>query len=136
MRTNNHKEEDLYIRVLKWAYEQDYFTYSQLREALGISAGSHDDRKLIEHIGRRSLLYIDTSTIDSHGSKPIEKFLTRNPDERVLAISLDDRFKLLEYTELEEARASSRTATRFAGWALTISAISTMSSIIFNVISL
>ena len=50
-----------------------------------------------------------------------------------LIMTVEDEFRLLEYTELQEARASSRSATLFAAWALGISILSTLASIGFSV---
>jgi hypothetical protein len=47
-----------------------------------------------------------------------------------LSMSVEDEFRLLEYIELHEARASAKQATYFATAALIVSIIATVSSMI------
>ncbi len=115
MITNN--KPGIYIRALIFASERDSFTIEELSKHLQFSKEQKD--RLIVQIKKREIFYysLNKALYDS---------------ELPLNMSAEDEFRLLEYTELKEARASSNKAIWFATAALLVSIIATISSIFFS----
>jgi len=85
-------KKDIHIEVLKYARDNPGFTLDDLENVF--PTDYHWIRKEIQH------------------SKIFQTSDTRSPYK--YHISFDDRFKLLEYEELKDARASSRKAMTVA----------------------
>lgn len=132
------EEEDLYIRILKWADSRHSFFYSELLVAMGIKSDSYDDIRLRLQISNGKFLYLEAAALKAWNTAQISRKLSSKgeSDSYKLSMSVEDKFHLIEYTELKEARDSSRKATLFAAWALVIAIISLLASIGFSVYEL
>lgn len=108
---------DKYIEILKFADKQSKFTLQDIKEKVELS----DDEvgTLALHVQQGSLF------INKYGSSYIRDW---KQQDLYLTISVEDKFRLLEYTELQEARTASRRATYFAGAALVVSIVATVIS--------
>lgn len=92
----------MYIDALKFASERDTFTIQQLFDHLQPS----DDQK------HRLAVQVSNKEIFFHARVNYFQEYQKGKDIN-LSMSVEDEFRLLEYTELSEARASSRQATLF-----------------------
>ena len=114
-------ERTIYIEALKYASERDSFTIQELFERLQLS----EDQK------HRLAVQISNKEIFFHTHVNYLKSY-REGKNISLSMSVEDEFRLLEYTELIETRASSKQATYFATAALAISIVATISSVVFS----
>ncbi len=117
-------ERTIYVEALKYASERDSFTIQELFERLQPS----------ENQKHRLAVQISNKEIFFHTHVNFWKGYQEGK-EIGLSMSVEDEFRLLEYTELIEARVSSKQATYFATAALVISIVATISSIAFSYIS-
>ncbi len=120
MITNN--KPGIYIRALIFASEKDSFTIQQLSEHLHLT--DIQEQRLAMQVNNREIFI---------HSKMNQRYLSSyNEEKSSLNMSVQDEFRLLEYTELKEARASSNKAIRVATTALIVSIIAAASSIFFS----
>ncbi len=114
-------EKRICIRALKFASTRDTFTIQQLFDHLELT----DEQKW------RFAVQVSNKEIFYHSRT---QYLREYQEGKKidLSMSVEDEFRLLEYTELSEARTSSRQATIFASAALIVSIIATISSIWFS----
>jgi hypothetical protein len=110
--TNN--KPGIYIRALIFASERDSFTIQQLSEHLHLT--EEQEQRLAMQVNNREIFY--------HSKMDKRYFSSYKKEESPLSMSVEDEFRLLEYTELKEARASSNKATWFASAALIVSIFS------------
>lgn len=115
---------DMYILALKYAETKAYFTLGDLVKALKLS-------KLQEQI---LALQIDRKEIFMHSEAVYYNHSIRNDINLFFTIS--DKFRLLNHIELEEARASARSASRYATCALSISVIAAIISSLLSLTQL
>ncbi len=123
------EEKNNYIRALIYGDEKVTFYYPDLVEHLGIKMKSGEEVILRDQIAERNIFYLDplNSTTNFINSCNERDITTR------LSLSVEDKFRLLEYTELKEARASSHSATMWAVRAFVISIISTVFAIVIGI---
>lgn len=114
-------DQGIYIRALKFGASRETFTIQQLTESLGLT--EQQEFRLLVQISNKEIFFHNRSNY-------IREF--REGKEVELSLSVEDEFRLLEYTELKEARKASRQATYFATAALFVSLIATVSSISFS----
>jgi hypothetical protein len=114
-------DQGIYIRALKFGASKETFTIQQLTENLGLT--EQQEFRLVVQISNKEIFFHNRSNY-------IREF--REGKEVELSLSVEDEFRLLEYTELKEARKASRQATYFATAALIVSVIATISSIGFS----
>ena len=114
-------DQGIYIRALKFGANRETFTIEQLTENLGLT--EQQQFRLVVQISNKEIFFHNRSSY-------IHEF--RKGKEVELSLSVEDEFRLLEYTELREARKASRQATYFATAALVVSVIATVSSIGFS----
>jgi len=102
----NKSKDDFYVRVLRWAKEKGSEGFSL----------SDMDKEL-------SLTEKQSNLIDYTANTDTSVFI--NPETRtsIFKLSFEGYFKLLEYDELQEARASATQARFYAIIAILISAI-------------
>jgi hypothetical protein len=110
----NKKEEDIHIKILKWAKENPFFTWDELIE----SFPEYKDYLLREHTLKQDPVF--------------EKANTGN-DAKKYILSFEGRFKLLEYEELNEARKSARNAMWIAIASILITLAAFGTSIYFTI---
>jgi hypothetical protein len=121
------KDDDFIIKVLKYATEKDEFTF----EELCISLAPTDIQKT------QLMRQVEVSEILGHAHVNYSNFLSANKAPKTkLYASTEDHFRLLEYQELKEARASSVVATKFATGALTVSIITAIISTCISIKSM
>ena len=111
-------KNNIYIKALKYGTKHETFSLNDLTESLNLT--NEQKTRLSLQISQRVIFHFDS---------------TRSyyrPDTDTLSMSVEDTFRLLEYTELKEARRSSKVATYFASAALVISIISTLASIYYS----
>jgi hypothetical protein len=119
--TNN--KPGIYIRALIFASERDSFTIQQLSEHLQLT--KKQEFRLVIQIGKQEIFY--------HPLNRVNYVPEYNKGREIpLSMSVEDEFRLLEYTELKEARESSNKATKLATRALIVSIIAAASSIFFS----
>ncbi|GAB5478810.1 MAG: hypothetical protein Marn2KO_22770 [Marinobacter nauticus] len=114
-------DQGIYIRALKFGASKETFTIQQLTENLGLT--EQQEFRLVVQLSNKEIFFHNRSNY-------IREF--REGKEVELSLSVEDEFRLLEYTELKEARKASRQATYFATAALIVSVIATISSIGFS----
>lgn len=119
------KDDDLIIQVLEFARDRTFFSYQELIDHLGIELSSTHSTYLRTLIDLKQVLRASTYDYSQTGLK-----LKR------LSMTVEDRFKLLSYTELKEDRQSSKDAKRQAVFALWVSISAIVVSVIFDIISL
>ncbi|AZE89568.1 hypothetical protein [Pseudomonas orientalis] len=115
---------DMYILALKHAETKAYFTLGDLVETLKLS-------KLQEQV---LALQIDRREIFMHSEVAYYNHSKRNDINLFFTIS--DKFRLLNHIELEEARASARSASRYATYALSISVVAAIISSLLSLTQL
>ena len=111
-------KKGIYIRALEFASERDTFTIQELSKALKLT----DEQKyrMATQVWEKEIFHHNRSNyMGEYEEKEIN-----------LSMSVEDEFRLLEYIELHEARASSKHATYFATAALIVSIIATVFSMI------
>ncbi|WP_406663209.1 hypothetical protein [Gallaecimonas sp. GXIMD1310] len=121
------QEDDLYIRALKFAEQKQVFKFNELMDELQIDG----KLELVESI-RRQIAYGQLF----YQSQTPRHFLSGQYETVDIYFTVNDKFRLLEYTELKEARASSLKASQQAKWALIISSILAATSIGVSLIGL
>ncbi|PHS05022.1 MAG: hypothetical protein COA78_15735 [Blastopirellula sp.] len=115
-------KDDIYIHILEAAFKEDHkFKLRKLFEEVKFD---EDQEFLI-------LLSVDQGNLFGKDPSGFKARYDKGYDDDVW-LTVEDRFRLLEYVELKEARESSRNATYFAGAALILSFVSTMYSICFS----
>lgn len=114
-------DQGIYIRALKFGASRETFTIQQLTKDLGLT--EEQEFRLLVQISNKEIFFHNRSNY-------IREF--REGKEVELCLSVGDEFRLLEYTELKEARKASRQATYFATAALVVSIVATFSSIGFS----
>ena len=112
------QEDDLYIRALKFVEQKQVFKFNELMDEL------QNDAKLVDSIRRQ----IANGQLFYQSQTP-SRFICGQYETVDIYFSVNDKFRLLEYTELKEARASSLKASDQAKWALIISSILAATSI-------
>jgi hypothetical protein len=121
------EKNDLHIRVLKYMDDHpEGFTLSGLKLSL-------------KNLTSDQTIFLD-QTMQLHNSIAFAVAMTPAPEsesEKKYIISFEGKFMLLEYTELKEARQASQEAMdastiaiKYAGWALIVSIITGIASII------
>ncbi|RTL30013.1 MAG: hypothetical protein EKK49_13880 [Rhodocyclaceae bacterium] len=105
-------EKDHYIRALEYAESRSSFTLEALTTAIGLTPEQKAQLALQIHQGQ---------IFNQKAPDYINNYETQAID---LHFSVEDKFRLLNYVALQEARSSSRSATWFAGLALVVSIIS------------
>lgn len=104
--------KDHYIRALEYGESNGKFTLEALAAAIELT--SEQKAQLALQIHQKQIFNQNASDyINSYEQSPID-----------LHFSVEDKFRLLNYAALKEARESSRSATWFAVAALTVSIIS------------
>ena len=117
------REKDLYIRVVEYAVAKDGpFDLNQMYEDLALD--DNKKRMLTDQIDNRYLLATNCCG-------QIPRRLSCGACVEVWC-SARDRFRLLEYQELHDARRSSKKANLFATVAIMISMVSFTASILFS----
>jgi hypothetical protein len=116
--------KDHYIRALEYAESRTTFTLEQLASELHLSD---------VHKGQLALQIHQNQIFNQNASDYINNYKERPID---LHFSVEDKFRLLNYVELQEARKSSRSATYFAVVALLVSIISLIFSACISIIQL
>lgn len=112
--------KDHYIRALEYAESRRKFTLDDLAKAIELT--DKQKEQLAYQISRNLIFNQDASDYSSQCK-------TQAID---LHFSVEDKFKLLNYVALEEARKSSKTATWFASSALLVSIFSILVSAILS----
>ncbi len=118
MENGGNLEQHLYLKILKYAFENDVFTEKEMCEAIGFS-----NKQFIKYV-QRGKIAEDITNIE--GTKNAQKW----------RISYDAFLNYLEYIELNEARGSSKSAKKLALLAIGISAVLALSSIVISLIQL
>ncbi|EMJ3470013.1 TPA: hypothetical protein P0E21_001831 [Vibrio harveyi] len=117
--------DDIFIRVIRYAVDKDKpFDLLGMYDDLGIS--NEQRHMLTEQIASGALLAHQTSIQIVH-----RKVREQSSGVEVWC-SAQDRFRLLEYQELTEARQSSLEANKMATKAIVISIVSFLCSIGFS----
>ena len=112
----------LWIDILSTVDENAGITLLELKERLELDEG--ELRSLVQHIHQQDIFKENARASVLH--------IPDRYSEIILIMSLDDKFRLLEYQELKEARQSSKIATRFATAALAVSIFVGIFSIYFS----
>jgi len=114
-------ENDIYIKVLKFALERgdEGLSYQEFKEEFG----NDKEAIWISALKNQSLTHMDKEEV------------TTGTYTSYYILSFEARFKLIEYLELQEARSSSKIATRIAISALVVSIVSTSFSIYLEILS-
>ena len=125
------KEKDLIIRVLEYADKKgaEGFWLNKMYDEEEFDL-SEDEKRYIE------LWTCDYSQFNGILSKlqdPSDKQLRPVPRYCKYVITLDGKFKLLEYVELQEARKASKEATDWATRAFIVSIIALIASVGFSI---
>ena len=113
--------KDHYIRALQYAESKNEFTLEELVNDLELTTPQEDQLALQIH---------EKQIFQQNASNYIN---TYKGNSIKLHLSVDDKFKLLNYIALEEARSSSTSATRFAISALVIAIISSFVAALLSV---
>nr|WP_319396457.1 hypothetical protein [uncultured Desulfobacter sp.] len=114
------KEDNLILRVLKFATAKGEFTFSELCDEISPDDVEKEQLKLQIHY-KDILCHNNDNFIHQVDTKEIKLFA-----------KVEDHFRLLKYQELKEARKSSALATTFASAALVVSIVATVCSIFFS----
>ena len=101
--------QDIHVRILEWGKEKEIFTLGEILSAFP------DEKDLI-----------NLEIINSRLFSPIDEDITQ--DSRLM-LSFEDRFRLLDYEELHEARKSSKRAMTFA----IVSIFLTLCTLLFSI---
>ena len=104
--------KDHYIRALEYAESRSSFTLEELATAIELTPPQKAQLALQIH---------QNQIFNQNASDYINNYEKRAID---LHFSIEDKFRLLNYVSLQEARNSSRSATWFAVAALSVSIIS------------
>ena len=129
------KKDDLYIAILKHGYDKvrEGVTYNSTKQhlkKLGYDVGAHDVGADDVGTDDGALYYrLFHETFTHPKGKKFNHTITL---ETKCFIDMDAYFKLVEYTELKEARRSSKIATYFAIAAIVISIVAMVISIYFS----
>lgn len=120
-----YQQEDIFIKVIKYAVDKDGpFDLIEMYDNLGVT----EDQKIMlnQQIRDGNLL--------AH-QMVVHAFINRIKESGSISVwcSAEDRFRLLEYQELSEARESSLSASKMATKAIWISIISFVCSIGFSI---
>ena len=103
---------DHYVRALEYAEARSKFTLEELATAIELTP---------EQKAQLALQIHQNQIFNQNASDYINNYETRAIE---LHFSVEDKFRLLNYIALQEARSSSKSATWFAGAALVVSTIS------------
>ncbi len=95
---NKRKNDDIYIRILKYAKEK------------GMSGFSFNDIKNDLNLTEEEQEFVEMNTLSTDNSV----FWWVNDDRKEMALTFDGRAMLLEHQELKEARKSSSRAMTIA----------------------
>ena len=114
--------KDLYIKVIEYSIKRETrFKLGDLFSELDLT---EEQKKIIlNEVRFKKILSCDSS----------DYVFNDTPDDVMVWSSTEDRFRLLEYTELVEARESSKEARNIAIIAIIISIFSTASSIFISI---
>lgn len=105
-------QKDHYIRALEYAESRSTFTLDELAKSVGLTP--EQKAQLALQIHQNQIFNQNASDyINNYEKRPID-----------LHFSVEDKFRLLNYVALQEARGSSKSATWFAAFALVLSIIS------------
>ena len=104
--------KDHYIRALEYAESRNSFTLEDLVTAIGLTRNQKTQLALQIH---------QKQIFNQNANDYINDFEKQSIE---LHFSVEDKFRLLNYTSLQDARASSKSATFFAASALGVSIIS------------
>lgn len=108
--------KDHYIRALQFAESKSEFTLQELVENVGLT--KTQEQQLAIQIHEKQIFQQNASSyINNYRKQRVE-----------LHLSVEDKFKLLNYVALEEARSSSRSATGYAIAAIVISIVASLTS--------
>ena len=113
--------KDHYIRALQYAESKIEFTLEELVKELGLTGPQENQLALQIH---------EKQIFQQNASNYINTYKGSNIK---LHLSVEDKFKLLNYIALEEARSSSISATRFAMAALLIAIISSVIAALLSI---
>jgi len=113
---------DIYIKVIEYAIKRD--TIFKLGELFDDLSLNEKQRKIISNEVR----YKNILATDSSGN-----VFDRTPRDVKVWCSTEDRFRVLEYYELKEARQSAKEARCVATIAILISALSLLVAIIVSI---
>lgn len=118
------KQDDIFIRVIQYAVQKNgAFDLIQMFDDLDVS---NDQKNMLsDQIGKGNLL------AHSKNLEIINRLVKEKTPVDVWCSAID-RFRLLEYQELSEARESSLSANRMATKAFIISILSFLSTIAFS----
>lgn len=120
--------DDIFIRVIRYAVNKDG-PFDLLTMFSDLDVTDEQKKMLMDQIAYRHLL--------SHSKDYIATniyAIVKNGDKKILVwCSAIDRFRLLEYQELKEARQSSLDANKMATRAIWISILSFLSAIMFSI---
>jgi len=110
---SNKKNENLFfIRILQWADGRDSFYFDDIKNEIEMNEFQSGMLEREIHMGR----------LFGHNCHSV--YLATRKDNKVkLWMTIDDKFRLLDYIELQEARRSSKVATWFAAAALVVSIV-------------
>ena len=102
----SESKDDFYVRVLRWAKKKgsEGFSLSDIKKDLSLTKNQF---QLIDH----------TANVDE------SVFVRPDSHKSIYELSFEGYFKLLEYDELQEARASAKEARFYAIFAMLISSI-------------
>lgn len=119
------ERQDIYIKAIMYGSQRDTFTIQDITEHLDLT--KEQEFRLAFQIKNKEIFYHDRSNY-------LEGY---DQGESInLSLSVEDEFRLLEYIELKEARASSKQATWFASAALVVSILTAFLSTYFSYKSL
>lgn len=105
-------KKDHYIRALEYAESRSTFTLDELVESVGLN---------LEQKKQLALQIHQNQIFNQNASDYINNYESLAID---LHFSVEDKFRLLNYIALQEARNSSKSATLFAVFALFVSLLS------------
>lgn len=115
----HHKtQKNWIITVLKYATRKESFSFYEICAETKLTNEQKEQLRWMVHDKQ----ILSNKNPNFHHYTRIEN--GKNEKTTMLHAGAEDHFKLLEYVELQEARASSRTANRFAIAALIVSIIS------------
>ncbi len=119
--------DDIFIRVIRYAVDKNGpFDLITMFSELNVS--DKQQEMLMDQIANRHLLSHSINYIPS----TIYAIVEKKNKEMLVWCSAKDRFRLLEYEELKEARESSIEANRMATRAIWLSILSFLCSIFFS----
>ncbi|WP_073526867.1 hypothetical protein [Pseudomonas fluorescens] len=118
------KLEDIYILALQYAENKESFNLGELATALNLTP---NQKNILA-------LQIDRKEIFLHNQVVYFKHTQRDFIELFFTVS--DKFRLLSHAELEEARLSANSASKYATYALIISIAAAMVSSVLSLIQI